>query len=76
VVLQAIDQPGPVVGRFDGDLGDLRLVGFEQFQHLRQIAGEFFVQEASSVFVHQAAKGVVAVQVDYSHNLHRGSPVG
>jgi hypothetical protein len=33
------------------------------------------VDEALAAFVHQAAEGVVAVQVNASHNLHGGSPV-
>jgi hypothetical protein len=34
------------------------------------------VDEATTVFIHEAAEGVVAVQVNSDHNLHSGSPVG
>jgi hypothetical protein len=40
-----------------------------------QVAGELFVDEAAAAFVHEAAEGVVAVQVNSDHNLHCGSPV-
>jgi hypothetical protein len=41
-----------------------------------QVAGELLVDEAAAAFVHQAAEGVVAVQVNSDHNLHSGFPVG
>jgi hypothetical protein len=39
-------------------------------------AGKFLVNEAATAFVHEVAKGVVAVQVNSDHDLHCGSPVG
>jgi hypothetical protein len=34
------------------------------------------VKQTTTAFVHEAAEGVVAVQVNSDHNLHSGSPVG
>jgi hypothetical protein len=59
-----------------GHGGDAVLVGFEQLQDGRQFTGKLFVDEAATAFVHQAAERVIAVQVNSSHNLHGGSPVG
>lgn len=75
-ILQSIDQPIPVIGRFDGQLGDLRFVGFDDFENGGQMARQFPVPDSFALVVHQSAKGVVAVPVDSSHDLHRGSPVG
>jgi len=74
VIAQAVGEPIPVVGGLDGDGGDAVLVGREQLQDGRQVAGELLVDETLAAFVHQAAEGVVAVQVNSSHNLHGGSP--
>ena len=76
VILESVHQPIPVVGGLDGDGGNALLVGLEQLQDGSQIAGQLLVEQASTAFVHQAAKGVVAVQVNSDHNLHSGSPVG
>lgn len=76
VICEAIDEPIPVVGRFDGHLGDPGFIRFEQLQDGGQLAGEFLVRDALAAFVHKAAEGVVAVQVDSRHDFHRGSPVG
>ena len=75
VIPQAVGQPIPVVSGLDGDGGDALLVGIQQLQDGRQVAGELLVDEALAAFVHQPAEGVVAVQVNASHNLHGGSPV-
>ncbi len=41
-----------------------------------QVAGQLLVNYPTTAFVHEAAKGVVAVQVNSDHNFHSGSPVG
>ena len=76
VVLEAVHQPIPVEGGFDGEGGDAGLVGLEQLQDRGQVAGQFLVDQAAPAFVHEAAEGVVAVQVNSYHYLHSGSPVG
>ena len=76
VILKTVHQPIPIVGGLDGDGGDALLVRLEQLQDGSQVAGELLVDEAAAAFVHQAAEGVVAVQVNSDHNLHSGFPVG
>ena len=76
VILETVHQPIPVEGGFDGDGGDALLVRLEQLQDGSQVAGELLVDEAAAAFVHEAAEGVVAVQVNSDHDLHSGSPVG
>jgi hypothetical protein len=76
VFLQTIDQTTPVVGRFDGDLSDAVLVMVQQGKDGGQVAGEFFLRDAAAALVHEAAEGVVAVEVDASLDFHCGSPVG
>ena len=63
-------------GGLDGDGGDALLVRLEQLQDGVEIAGKSLVNETPPLFVHKAAEGVVAVQVNSDHDLHRGSPVG
>ena len=76
VILEAVHQPIPVEGGFDGDGDNAFLVGCEQLQDGGQVAGQFLVDQATAAFVHEAAEGVVAVQVNSDHDLHSGSPVG
>lgn len=76
VILKTVHQPIPVVGGLDGDGGDALLVRLEQLHDGSQVAGELLVDEAATVFIHEAAEGVVAVQINSDHNLHSGSPVG
>ena len=76
VILKTVHQPIPVVGGLDGDGGDALLVRLEQLQDGSQVAGELLVNQTTTAFVHEAAEGVVAVQVNFDHNLHSGSPVG
>ena len=75
VVLQTVHQPIPVEGGFNGDGGDAVPVGLEQLQDGREVAGQFLVNEATPLFIPEAAEDVVAVQVNSNHDLHSGSPV-
>jgi len=76
VILKPVHQPIPVEGRFNSNAGDALLVRFQQVENARQVAGQLLVQEAAPAFIHEPAEGVVAVQVNSSHDLHGGSPVG
>ena len=76
VILEAVHQPIPVEGGLDGNGGDALLVGCEQLQDGGQVSGQFLVDQTVAAFVHEAAEGVVAVQVNSDHDLQSGSPVG
>jgi len=76
LILQTVHQPIPVERRLQSNGGNALLMGVEESQNQLQITGQLLMPQTASCFIHEPAERVVAVQVNSSHDLHSGSPVG
>jgi len=64
LVHEAVDEPVPVEGGFDGEAFDALFVGFEGLADRLDVVGQFALEDNVFVCVEQGAVGVVAVQVE------------
>jgi hypothetical protein len=71
--LQTVDEPVPVVGRFDHDAGELRLPRHEERHNLRQLIGQSLLGDHPVRFVRHAYYAIVRMQVN---GIRQRNPLG
>jgi hypothetical protein len=73
---QPIDQPIPVVGRFDGHLFQALLEWCQKLYDLFELARYFAARYPFAIHVHDTDHNVVAVQIHSSYYFLHRSPFG